>query len=443
MAHITSKSYHALQKRLDEAPQGTPASESLFKILELLFTEEEARKVSILPINLFTIEEASKLWKKPNDETRSILDTLADKGILFDFTTGETQAYLLAPPVAGFFEFSLMRLDGRFDKRLLSELYYQHINIEEDFIQRIFSLDPAILRAFIQEGAIQEEDKVVVLNYERASHVINTATCITVGICYCRHKMSHLGKSCSNPQEVCLTFNKSAESLAKHKIAREIDKKEAQRILEKCMEIGLVQLGDNVQNGVNWICNCCPCCCEALLAYRRLGYNAKINTNFISKYSHEECTGCEICVVRCSVDAITLCSNQDSNHYVEVNAKRCIGCGICVRFCPTNALVMERRKEMAFVPVDSFERFILGAIDTGTLQNVLLDNYTLLTHDILRRFLKILLSLEPAKRLLAQHQLRSRFLAVLTKTEHYTLFDKLYNDGRKPDYSHPELATNK
>ena len=107
MAHITSKSYHALQKRLDEAPQGAPASESLFKILEVLFTEEEAGKVSILPINLFTIEEASQLWKKPNDETRRILDTLADKGILFDFTAGETQAYLLAPPLAGFFEFSL------------------------------------------------------------------------------------------------------------------------------------------------------------------------------------------------------------------------------------------------------------------------------------------------------------------------------------------------
>ncbi len=440
MAHVTSKSYQALQKRLDEAPQGAPASESLFKILEVLFTEEEAGKVSLLPVNLFTIEEASKLWKKPNDEARTILDTLADKGILFDFTIGETQAYVLAPPMAGFFEFSLMRLDGRFDKRLLSELYYQYINIEEDLIQRIFSLDPAIHRAFIQEDTIQDEDKVEVLNYERASHVINTATCITVGICYCRHKIAHLGKGCSNPQDVCLTFNKTAESLAKHKIAREIDKREAQRILEECRKAGLVQLGDNVQNMVNWICNCCSCCCEALLAYRRLGYNAKINTNFISRYSREECTGCEICVARCSVDAITICSNQDGNYYPEVNAERCIGCGICARFCPTDTLSMERRKEMAFVPVDSFERFVLNAIDTGTLQNVLWNNSTLLTHDILRRFLRILLSLKPAKRLLAKRQLRSRFLTLLTKTEHYTLYDKLVNDGRGQDYSHPELA---
>jgi ferredoxin len=147
--------------------------------------------------------------------------------------------------------------------------------------------------------------------------------------------------------------------------------------------------------------------------------------------------------MRCPADAVMLHTDKEGKDYVEINAERCIGCGICVRFCPTNALVMERRKERAFVPVDSFERFILGAIDTGTLQNLLLDNYTLLTHDILRRFLKIILSFEPAKRLLAQRQLRSRFLAILTKTEHYTLFDKLFNDGRKPDYSHPELAKDK
>jgi hypothetical protein len=30
-------------------------------------------------------------------------------------------------------------------------------------------------------------------------------------------------------------------------------------------------------------------------------------------------------------------------------------------------------------------------------------------------------------------------MAALTKTSHYTLFDRLYNQGRKADYSHPEL----
>ena len=98
-----------------------------------------------------------------------------------------------------------------------------------------------------------------------------------------------------------------------------------------------------------------------------------------------------------------------------------------------------KKEETAFVPKDTFERFILSAISTGRLQNLLFDDYTLWTHDLLRRFLRILLSLEPAKRLLAQRQIQSRFLNALTKTERYTLIDRVQNHGQTPDYSHPEL----
>jgi Pyruvate/2-oxoacid:ferredoxin oxidoreductase delta subunit len=439
MGHLTSRSYHHLQRRLDQPAQGAPASEALSKILDVLFTEEEAQVFSALPVNLFTLDEAARLLKKSSTETRLILDGLADKGLLFDFATGTTQVYLPAPTMAGFFEFSLMRLDGRFDKRLLSELYHQYVNTEEDFIRRIFTLEPSIYRAFVQETAIEEGDRVVVLDYERASHVVGTATCITVGTCYCRHKLQHLGLACRNPQEVCLTFNKSAESLSKHGVARQIERAEAHRILDQCIDLGLVQLGDNVQEGVNWICNCCSCCCEALVAYRKLGYNARITTNFVSTYAGEACTACSACVDQCPVNAVKLGKDAKGNDQAIVDDSRCIGCGVCVRFCQAGSLVMSRRKETAFVPKDSFERFILSAAATGRLQNLLFDNYTLLSHDVLRRFLGVFLSLPPAKKLLLQRQIRSRFMAALAKTDHYTLFDRLYNRGQKADYSHPEL----
>lgn len=35
-------SYLKLQQRLDKAPQGAPLSKSLFEILQVLFTDEEA-----------------------------------------------------------------------------------------------------------------------------------------------------------------------------------------------------------------------------------------------------------------------------------------------------------------------------------------------------------------------------------------------------------------
>jgi len=443
MGHLTSRSYQALQRRLDQAPQGAPASETLSKLLDVLFTEEEAQVVSIIPINLFTIDEAARLLKKSCLDTRPILDTLADKGILFDFATGTTQAYLLAPTMAGFFEFSLMRLDGRFDKRLLSELYYQYINTEEDFTRSLITLEPSPGRAFVEEDTIEVEDRVVVLDYERASHVVNTATCITVGICYCRHKLQRLGKACDNPQEVCLSFNKSAESLAKHGIARQISQSQAHRVLQQCMELGLVHIGDNVQEGVNWICNCCSCCCDVLVAYRKLGYNARITTNFVSAQARGTCTACSACVNQCPVNAVKLGKDAKGNDQAIVDESRCIGCGVCVRFCKAGSLAMVRRKETAFVPKDSFERIILSAANAGKLQNFLFDNYTLLSHNVLRRFFRVFLSLTPAKRLLVQRQVRSRFMAALTRTDQYTLFDRLYNHGQRPDYSHPELKCSK
>ena len=439
MGHLTPKTYHRLQRRLDQAPQGAPASETLSRILEVLFTEEEVQVVSLLPIDIITLDQAARLLKRSNTETKMILDTLAEKGLLVDLVTGSTQAYMTPFTFAGFFEFSLMRLDKRFDKRLLSELYYQYFNTEDAFVRTIFSLEPAIYRTLVQEAAIDERDRAVVLDYERASHLIETATCITSGTCYCRHKMQHMGKACDNPQDVCLTLNKVAESLSKHGIARQIDRAEARKVLDRCIGLGLVQLGDNVQDGVNFICNCCSCCCEPLMAYRRLGYNARVTTNFVSIYAKDGCNACSACVDKCPVEAIIVERDAKGKDQPVVDDSRCIGCGVCVRFCQTGCLALARRKETAFVPKDTFERILLSAVDTGNLQNFLFDNYTLLSPDVMRRFLAVFLSLPPLKRLLVQRQVRSRFLAAITKTDPYALFDRLYNQGRKPDYSHPEL----
>ena len=97
-------SYLKLQKRLERSPQGAPASESLFKILEVLFTEKEANLVSQIPINLFTAKKAAKIWNVQEKRAKKILNELADKGLLLDINNGKVQEYLLAPTMAGFFD---------------------------------------------------------------------------------------------------------------------------------------------------------------------------------------------------------------------------------------------------------------------------------------------------------------------------------------------------
>ncbi|MHA1911015.1 MAG: 4Fe-4S binding protein [Candidatus Kariarchaeaceae archaeon] len=433
MGHI--ESYLDLQKRLEKMPQGAPETETLFKILEILFTEEEAKLVTVLPIKKITIKIAAKVWKKSEEEAEEVLNGLAEKGLMMDLEDEKgIRNFTLAPPMAGFFEFSLMRTDGKFDRKILSELYHQYINVEDEFGAMLWALEPAIDRCLVNEIAIPEELQSIVLDYERASKVIETATCITVGTCYCRHKMEHLGKACDMPQDVCLTFNNAAITLAKHGIATKITKEEAFEILDRVRELGLVQIGDNIQEGVNWICNCCGCCCEALIGYKKFGYAQNIRTNFFAKVNEEECNGCGICEEKCPVDAITM---EDDLSVIDVS--RCIGCGVCTRFCPTEALVLERHEETMFVPKDSFERIILEAIQTNKLHNLIADNFSSISNRVMNRFLKMLFSLSPVKKSMAEKQLKSRYL-----TSMFNMYKKIKGGDELEnfdlsDYDHPEL----
>ncbi len=222
--HLQKTGYTALVDRLNRFPQGAPPSELLFKILKILFREKEAGLVALLPIRPFTVAQAAARWKMGVTEARKILDELAGRAILLDTEDEKgVQTYVLPPPMAGFFEFSLMRTRGDIDQKVLSELFYQYLNVEDDFIRELFADGETRLgRAFVHEPALPDEPGLVILDYERATEVIRTSPRTGVSTCYCRHKMGHLGRACDAPLAICMTFNRSRESLVKHGHARAV-----------------------------------------------------------------------------------------------------------------------------------------------------------------------------------------------------------------------------
>src|SRR5512140_1003716 len=112
MSHLALRSaYQDLADRLNRFPQGAPASEVLFRILKMLFSEREAGLVAQLPIKPFTAAEAAARWKVTEAEAGAVLDGLAARAILLDTEHRDgTRTYILPPPMAGFFEFSMMRV---------------------------------------------------------------------------------------------------------------------------------------------------------------------------------------------------------------------------------------------------------------------------------------------------------------------------------------------
>lgn len=348
-------------------------------------------------------------------DAQHVLDELASRAILLDVDG----IYSLPPPMAGFFEFSMMRIRSDVNQKVLAELFYQYLNVEEDFIKALFATGTTQLgRAFVQEPVLSSENALHVLDYERASKVIRTATYIGVGTCYCRHKMHHLGKECKAPMEICMTFNYTAASLIKHGYARSVSTTGCLKLLDTAYELNLVQFGENNQRQVNFICNCCGCCCEAMIAARKFGILQPVHTtNFLPQISDDKCNGCGKCINVCPVEAIALVSANNPQKPKMKKAKVlediCLGCGVCVHSCSIGGLSLKSREERVITPINGTHRIVLMAIERGKLQNLIFDNQALVIHRAMAAILGVILRLPPIKQAMASEQMRSKYLVSL------------------------------
>jgi ferredoxin len=383
----------------------------------LLFTKEEAALVALLPLRPFTAAAAARNWKQAEGKALATLENLASRGMLLDVELGEERFFVLPPPMAGFFEFSMMRVGNGYDQKLLAELYYQYLNVEEDFVKDLLcSGETRLGRVFVNESALGAGTALEVMDYERASAVIRTSSHIGVGTCYCRHKMEHLNKACGNPLDICMTFHSTARSLIKHGIARQVDVKEGMDLLQQSLGHNLVQFGENVRQKVAFICNCCGCCCEALLAAKRFAVLSPIaTTNFLPEMvDRGNCNGCGKCVEACPVEAMGLVSAGDPRQSKRKQAKLqpdlCLGCGVCVRTCARNVLSLRSRERRLITPVTTAHRTVLMAIERGKLQNLIFDNQAHWNHRAMAAILGAILKLPPIKQIMASRQMKSIYL---------------------------------
>jgi ferredoxin len=179
-----------------------------------------------------------------------------------------------------------------------------------------------------------------------------------------------------------------------------------------------VQFGENAREGVSFICNCCGCCCEAMIAARKFGMLNPIHTsNFLPAVDASACNGCGKCVTACPVEAMTLVSANDAHDPKRKRAKVdedvCLGCGVCVRTCSRQGLSLRSRPVRVITPLNSLHRTVVMAIERGDLQDLIFDNRVLWNHRALAAVLGVVLRLPPIKQAMASRQMKSRYLEYL------------------------------
>jgi ferredoxin len=272
------------------------------------------------------------------------------------------------------------------------------------------------LRALPHEDAVKPDEYVEILDYEKASALIEASEKFSIGLCSCRHEKMHLGeKTCDTPLEMCSQFGRSADFLIRHNLAREVIRSEMQDNFARSKELGLVMAADNVQKNMKFVCHCCSCCCTILQAVSKYGYpNCLVTSNYLAGADDATCVGCGKCATACPVTAISMVGEvqpgQKTKKMSRFDTSTCLGCGVCALHCPTKACRLTKREQRVIHPETTFERIMLQCLEKGTLQNQIFAYPLSINEKFMRSFVGGFLKLPPVKRALMSDKLRSRFL---------------------------------
>ncbi len=342
---MPNATYKKLREQLDQYSVGFPETESgiEIKILEKLFTQEEARMYLDLSMILEPPESVAKRVGSNAEKTAEMLESMAKKGLIFRKRTKDTVLYAVVPFVIGSYEFQLKSMDKEFAQMV--EAYFN-----EALLDSMLELIPP-LRTIPVNQTVDIASNIA--PYSDAKLIIQSKEKIALADCICRKQKGLLNEGCEKPKEVCLIFGSHADYYLENGLARPIDQKEALTILDECEKAGLVNQPTSTVNP-GGMCNCCGDCCGILRALNKMpNPSDMVMNNYWAAVDQDLCSGCETCIDRCQMEAVSMNDDQIS----EINTDRCIGCGLCVTTCSTEALSLilkpeEKRNEPLETPKD-------------------------------------------------------------------------------------------
>ena len=356
--------YQQLQVYFDSMASGFPKTDggSEIKVLQMLYSEKEAGLFLKMRPGKETAREAANRLNLDENSLSDDLESMARKGILWRERENGKTYFSTSPFVVGILEYQVKRISE--DAKLAQSVAVYGVG---GLMKSLASAGEQHMRTIPINRQLVE--KWPVATFDDAVGIINSHDKIAVGLCTCRTIFNSIGmKKCINPLESCIGFGKMAEYYLENNSAREISKDEAIHIITKSDEYGMVLQPFNGKD-IGALCSCCGDCCTILMSLKmRPNPAQEVRSSYFAKIEPGGCSGCEICIKRCQIEAIRM--NEDNVAVVDLN--RCIGCGLCVTTCPTNAasLVKKPESELYDPPKDLNEAHEImerkrGMIKTG------------------------------------------------------------------------------
>lgn len=353
--------YQQLRKGISQYSaffDATPSGVEI-RFLKRLFTEEEAEMYLHLTEKLETPQQIAERAGQDPEATAITLKRMAEKGLLFPKRDGEQHYYAAAPFAHGILEHQVHRMD-----RELAQIYEDYV-----WAEKIPDAPPdpdAEIKLPLRTLPVNAPVNVSrpIAPYEDVRDLIMSQERIAVTDCFCAKQQRLLETGCTRPIEVCLLLGFYADYYIDLKMGRQISQQEALDILEMAEEAGLVhQFADSLDPGA--ICNCCPDCCGELRMLKLIPNAADFAiSNHFCQVDTDLCNGCETCVDRCPMEAISITPDE----VAAINLDRCIGCGLCVKSCPTAALTLVSKPEEARSEPPPTSQFMRSSQDIeGTL----------------------------------------------------------------------------
>lgn len=256
-----------------------------------------------------TVEYLAEKAGKPVELTRRLALELADIGVLTvwtDETDGEDRFYMeiFAPG-------TLERMVGN---REQIARYPQIGRAFEEYTRNLgakmstmLPMGSSVMRVVPIESSIEGNPDAQ--PEEKLSYYLDKYKLYSVSDCSCRASRRILEEGCGHLEyDMCLHLGPAAEFYARTGKARYVTREEAEQLLKKAEENGLMHCMPNINEAgdSDSICNCCACSCFGLRVGLMFGARDAVRSNFVAKIDEEKCVACGQCVEYCPGNALKM-----------------------------------------------------------------------------------------------------------------------------------------